>query len=71
MTIIFKRVELFIELNEISKSVCVLSDRFFSKSALLLSNRSPESVYFKHGLFQRTSKILTTIEFLKGGTLAS
>lgn len=71
MTIIFKRVELFIELNEISKSVLRFEWPFLLKIGLLLSNRSPESVYFKHGLFQRTSKILTIIEFLKGGTLAS
>lgn len=35
------------ELNEISKSVLRLSERFFSKSALPLSNRYSESVYFK------------------------
>ena len=48
VAIIFKCVELFIELNEISKSVLRLSERFFSKSAFPLSNRYPESVYFKH-----------------------
>ena len=71
MTIIVKCVELLIELNEISKSVFRLSERFFSKSALPLSNRYPESVYFKHVLVHRAKKILTSVEFLKGGTLES
>lgn len=44
---------------------------FFSKSALLLSNWSFENVYFKHSLFQRISKILTTLKFLNAGMLAS
>ena len=66
-----KCVELFIELNEISKSVLRLIERFFSKSALPLSNRYPECVYFKHFLFHRARKILTTVEFLKGWTQAS
>ena len=59
------------ELNGISKSVLRLSERFFSKSALALSNRYPQKVYFKHVLFQRARKILTTIKFFKGRTLVS
>ena len=61
----------FYRISEISKSVFRLSERFFSKSALPLSNQYPECVDFKHLLFHWERKILTTVEFLKGWTLAS